>query len=511
MANELELKLAVTPERLRELKAHPLLQARALGPAMSRLLDNTYYDTPGGALLRARIGLRIRVQDGAYIQTLKTAGSALGGLHSRQEWEVALPAPELDLGRFPDEALAPVLREPAVLAELRPVFSTRFTRHSQDLRLAEGGVAELALDEGEVLAQGRSTPLCELELELKSGAPHELFALARELAGSVPMSVANLSKAQRGYALAGAAGPEEGVVERPPRLAAEMPVSEAFAQLCSWAQQLWQAHEWQVLHEPGAGETAALAEAAARLRAILSLFSGPVTRRSTQALRGELSLMEELLAGQREAQAMQGLALRLGSGGGIWRSLPGRKSLRALLQQRLAHGAEAEAALRARLDSTTHAQAQLDFGAWLNARAWERDGNAKTLAHLQLDLGHHAHDRLNRVWRALHEALHGDKPLRRSEYQDQAQHLAKLRLAGQCFAALYPRSGLEGFVAPWRDLEAGLADLAELALLRELAGAVEGEVGAELSAWLNRQEHSLMEALEETRRAALKRKPYWLD
>ena len=43
------------------------------------------------------------------------------------------------------------------------------------------GVVEVALDRGAVSADGYGSPICELELELKSGAPSLLFDLARDL------------------------------------------------------------------------------------------------------------------------------------------------------------------------------------------------------------------------------------------------------------------------------------------------------------------------------------------
>ena len=56
-------------------------------------LENIYFDTPDYALQRLRMALRIRTQDGAYIQTLKTRGQAQGGVLARQEWEWPLTQP----------------------------------------------------------------------------------------------------------------------------------------------------------------------------------------------------------------------------------------------------------------------------------------------------------------------------------------------------------------------------------------------------------------------------------
>ena len=64
-----------------------------------------------------------------------------------------------------------------------------------------GSQIEVALDQGVIDTGQNSSPLCELELELKKGNPGGLFRLARELSGSVPLQLAVKSKPERGYAL----------------------------------------------------------------------------------------------------------------------------------------------------------------------------------------------------------------------------------------------------------------------------------------------------------------------
>src|SRR4029450_5088890 len=60
-----------------------------------------------------------------------------------------------------------------------------------------------------VEAGRQSSPLCEVELELKRGESAELFKLARMLAEEVPVQLAVKSKAEHGYALI-AGRPAEG-------------------------------------------------------------------------------------------------------------------------------------------------------------------------------------------------------------------------------------------------------------------------------------------------------------
>ncbi|WP_192035366.1 CYTH domain-containing protein [Halomonas sp. YLGW01] len=196
MSQEIELKLALPPEGPERLRRHPRLMAL---PAEDRTLANTYYDTPDGALEAARVALRIRDTGNGRVQTLKTTGSGQGGLSVRGEWEWPIDADRLDLDGLrplpPMQALGD-----EVLAALVPRFATDFARRTW-LVDGEQGRIEVALDDGEVRAGGRRATIRELELELKDGDPTALWALAEELATTVPLRPASASKAARGASL----------------------------------------------------------------------------------------------------------------------------------------------------------------------------------------------------------------------------------------------------------------------------------------------------------------------
>lgn len=193
---EVELKLALAPSSIEALERHPLLVAM---PALTQTLANTYFDTPANALADARIALRLRNVDGRVLQTVKTAGQGGGGLSSRQEWEWPVPHDELDLQGL--AALPPFQGELAgQIADLTPTLRTDFIRRSWQLDW-QGSHVELVLDQGEIESGAYTTPICEVELELKSGAPEALWSLALALAEHVPLRPSDSSKAARGDAL----------------------------------------------------------------------------------------------------------------------------------------------------------------------------------------------------------------------------------------------------------------------------------------------------------------------
>lgn len=194
---EIELKLALAPAGPSALRQHPMLQG--LTPKR-QTLANTYYDTPEGALAQTRMAVRLRQVDERVLQTVKTAGHGGGGFSQRQEWEWQVPTRRLDtqgLAELPpfQDALGEVI--PA----LEPQLNTDFERLSWQIVWQDSHI-ELALDEGEIHSGGHQARICEMELELKDGAPEALWSLAQTLAERVPLRPSDSSKAARGNTLA---------------------------------------------------------------------------------------------------------------------------------------------------------------------------------------------------------------------------------------------------------------------------------------------------------------------
>ncbi|KRR07317.1 hypothetical protein CQ12_00560 [Bradyrhizobium jicamae] len=75
ISTEFELKLAAPPEELEKVKRVLLAMPTAKSEARSTLVS-TYYDTPGLALHRERLSLRIRRQGSEFVQTVKVEDPA---------------------------------------------------------------------------------------------------------------------------------------------------------------------------------------------------------------------------------------------------------------------------------------------------------------------------------------------------------------------------------------------------------------------------------------------------
>lgn len=193
---EIELKLRLPPSAIDALRADPLLAG--LRKTRKRL-DNIYFDTPERALAQARIALRLRKDGRRWLQTVKSGGSAQAGLHQRDEIEFAVAGRALEWDALAGTPFAKILAP--LKAKLQAQFRTLFSREVRLLKSPSGAEIEVAIDQGEIIAGKRRESLCELELELKSGAVDDLFSLALELADRHPLVLDNRSKAARGAAL----------------------------------------------------------------------------------------------------------------------------------------------------------------------------------------------------------------------------------------------------------------------------------------------------------------------
>lgn len=294
MGTETEIKFEVTPADLEKLAA-----SRSLRPGNGELvthqhLVSTYFDTPKHVLRRNGVSLRVRQAGKKHIQTIKTAtnGVAIG----RGEWEKRVDGNEPDLraarGTPLDELLSKRVRR-----ELDPVFSTHIHRTVVPLRPGKSQV-ELALDEGHIRAGLYSTPLAEVELELKSGSVSDLFRTARTVAELVPARLALKAKSEQGYGLI-ADQPTAAVSGSKITLPRKATLATAF-----------QVTARSVLHHIAANEPAVLAGlpegvhqmrvGVRRLRAAISVFKELIACPQTEAIKRDMKWLAGKLGPVRD-------------------------------------------------------------------------------------------------------------------------------------------------------------------------------------------------------------------
>ena len=315
---EIELKLALPttdPAGLAgRLAQIPLLARRK---AVQQTFHNIYYDTPELALHQHRVALRLRRVDGRagqaqWLQTLKMGGSSTSALSHRGEWETAVPGaanPQLDADALDATPWSTLDADGSVFAALAPCFTTQFSRTTWTLRQRDGSAVEVALDIGLITVDGKTAPICELELELLAGEPDALFGVAQQIAAAIATLPLGISKAQRGYALARNAlhAPQQAC---PPALASDLAapdaalrvLREAFSHFTANLNVLLHADDPELVHQARIGWR--------RFKTSLKLFNkfavggGPAELQALRPLLGALGVLRDLEVASQQTLPM---------------------------------------------------------------------------------------------------------------------------------------------------------------------------------------------------------------
>lgn len=190
MGIEFELKFRATREQLE------MVRNALTGQEQLIRMQTTYFDTPSGALSARRYTLRRRLENDKSICTLKYPVSGPG----TGEAELECHSVEAAIAELCSQS---GIRElPALVQEgLIAVCGARFTRIAKTV-CWEGAVLEVALDEGVLMGGTKEIPLCEIEVELKSGTKEAAVTCGSFLQSRFCLIPEKKSKFRRALALA---------------------------------------------------------------------------------------------------------------------------------------------------------------------------------------------------------------------------------------------------------------------------------------------------------------------
>jgi inorganic triphosphatase YgiF len=230
MQRELELKVELSKSDVERLGGELLVGDLSVGPAETKKLRTVYFDTPKHDLHAAGVSLRLRCQNGGWLQTVKADQHVVDGVSNPVELEAPVAGEEPDLAKIADKKIKRVIQKAVQGTTLHPVFETIVRRTTRTIK-AQGSEIELAVDDGAVRAGQATRELREVELELKAGSAAGLLLAAEKLLGDHELKLSTRSKAERGYRLAlgkrGAnAEPEKA---RPARITCKNSCAEAFS------------------------------------------------------------------------------------------------------------------------------------------------------------------------------------------------------------------------------------------------------------------------------------------
>ncbi len=471
MAIETELKLRIAPGQLARLKRHALLRTHQVTRPATRRLYNIYYDTPKLELHTSGMALRLRRTGRQWLQTLKGGGSIKAGMHQRNEWEVPVKGMALDFSQLAEsgepqtaeweEHLPKALRK-----KLQPVFVTDFSRSSRMLQWQDA-LIELCMDQGVVSTEQHSTPVCELELELKSGQPQQLFELALAILEIVPFELEVVSKAEHGYRLLTgySSKPVKGAV---PNFTKTDTLAEVFQTLI-WSCLLHlQSNLRGAMSSDDAEYLHQMRVALRRLRVVLRMVEKNRADEQLAALSKEVAALCVALGRAREwdvfiAQTVQPMCARMA----------GHTGLQALLASSKRQRDACYAALRGEVQAHELQRLIVRFAIWMNGSYWQQ---------LQIEphqIESSAHDfatrRLNKLSQRFAQSGQHLGNLEAERLHALRILAKKLRYSAEFFAGLYDKQKAKNFLAALSDVQDVLGQINDIAvthrLLDELAGS----------------------------------------
>ena len=456
---EVELKLELDPREAARLSETSLIRGVE---GRTEALSTVYFDTERFDLRSAGLSLRVRQMDGRRIQTIKSQGGAAAGLFDRSEWEQEIDGDRPDLAAATGTALESVLDVSGVRDGIRPIFTIRVDRVTYPLS-GEACAAELTLDQGNVEAEGRTSALCELELELKRGQAPDLFAIARSLGDEIPLRLGIRTKAERGYDL---------VLNQPPKvvkakssaLLPGMTTAAAFQaigraclhHLLSNERILSETRDPDVVHQ--------MRVAMRRFRAAISLFKEMLADERRDAIRSELKWISNELGAARDLDVFIGKALQP-----VRREHPDEPELAALVTSFEQQREQAYEKALAAVDSQRFRTLVIDVAAWVEAGSWLRanDNPARTEAIKAFA----AEELTRRRKRVRKRGAH----LADLDPHDRHQvriEIKKLRYATEFFSPLFDggkaKKRQKKFLSALEDLQEHLGDLNDVAVSQEM-------------------------------------------
>jgi triphosphatase len=454
---EIELKLEVPAHSLARLGRSSVLNngAKARKPAT---LVSVYFDTKKQKLHSNGLSLRVRRVGRRHVQTIKQDDENTA-LFVRNEWEneIAGAQPDLDIAQH--TALKPLIGK-KLRRKLMPLFETRIRRTVYPIHNGQSEI-ELTIDRGKIEAGRRSSPLCEVELELKRGEPADLFQTARELAREVPVHLATSSKAQRGYSLVAGKRPE-AIKAAPVTLMPDSTGEAAFRAIARACLRQLVANQPVFL----CGDAEGLHQmrvALRRLRAAISLFSDMLADRQTDDMKTQLRWIGGELGPAREFDVFIERVLTP-----VSEDKPNGPGVAVLTKDFQQKRDDAFDRARSAVESTRFRELMIDVSAWIETGDWTRNTYDRACVLREGAIASLAAGELNRRWKSILKRGAHLKRLdaeRRHKLRIQAK---KLRYASEFFAGAFPgkktRERRRRFLSALEQLQDALGDLNDIAV-----------------------------------------------
>lgn len=497
METEIEIKFFFNSEFALEL--YEKINFHHVISTKKQLLQNVYFDT-GKRLLRSMdMGLRIRRCDQKSVQTIKTAGRVIGGLHQRPEYNEPIEGLRPELARFKRKIWPAGCDIKRLENDLLPIFSTDFNRQTWLVEMPEDTLIEVAYDSGFIETDSGKTDICEIELELLKGNENQLFVLGKKIAELPQARLGNVSKAERGYMLADSIDFKAKALAPSP-LTKSMSVEQALLINLQHGLQHTQYHEHCYLDSFDDTALYQLLQGIKFLHQNLKLVKNVIPEILNASWVRELHWLARSFACFDERFILQNM---LEEDGFYIRNLPDFKLLIKKLEKQYSEQPDRQA-IQEILTSTRYCQFILKFTQWL-IQFEKRPFSSKTNS----SIASFATDSLESGWQELKLASHHQE-FSIAQLLSYQGLLESNLLLGLCVGNLFCAQKSKTFHSSWLDIKQGIKELAMVNVVAEYA---EFETDKRLQKaylkWVTRKQNSLLHALQQSKQQAMLKKSYW--
>jgi inorganic triphosphatase YgiF len=506
---EVELTLRLDPKYVSRLLRDPLLRELKQGRRQTRRLVSTYFDTTDFRLQQNRAALRVRQIGARRIQTLKLAPKAEDGVRARHEWEREIDRNVPDLRDIDDRHVRRLFRIDEAALRLEPIFVADITRSTVPLKI-DGSDIELAVDRGRIRSGRESIPVCEAEIELKSGNVESVYKLAQELARRVPASIEPLSKAERGYALATHAAPTPRRAETV-RLDRQMSAGQAFQIIARNCLLHLRANEASVRAAAVADGIHQVRVAIRRLRSALTAFGDALPVDEAKQVSRSVRWIAQRCGNARDldvflADIVEPLCARMPDETGV-------RTLRTLAESARE---EAYAAIAAAIESKEYTDTLLTLEGWIEGGRWREIADDR----LDQPVREFARAVLKRLHRKLVNQGTDLAALDETGLHRLRIRAKKLRYAAEFFRSLFGKNSAKSYIAAVVAVQERLGTFNDstvaksiVADLAKRASDIDTEAFARASGaalgWSACRADADLQRLPETWAAFIDAKPYW--
>ncbi|MFT6925414.1 MAG: triphosphatase [Psychromonas sp.] len=497
METEIEIKFFFNSKFASEL--YEKINSHHVISTQKQLLNNVYFDTGKRALRKMDMGLRIRSCDQKSVQTIKTAGRVIGGLHQRPEYNEPIEGLHPDLARFKSKIWPQDCDIKELENELLPLFCTDFNRQTWLVEMLEDTLIEVAYDSGFIKTDSGTKEICEIELELLKGDENQLFVLGESIAELPQVRLGNVSKAQRGYMLADGLDFKAKALS-PSLLTQAMSVEQALLANLQHGLQHTQYHEHCYLESFDDVALYQLLQGIKFLHQNLKLIKNVVPQILNAAWVGELHWLARSFSWFDERFILQSM---LEDNGFYIRKLPDFKALMIKLEKQYNEQPDRQA-IEDILTSTRYCQFVLKFTQWLIQ--FEK---IPFISKKSTTISSFAADSLESGWQELKRVSH-HKPFSIAQLLSYQGLLESNLLLGLSVGNLFCAQKSKTFHSPWLDIKQGIKELDMVNIVAEYAQLeTDKSLQAEYLKWVTRKQNSLAHALQQSKQQAMLKKSYW--